>query len=330
MQRLRRNPGSTTGRVYALGASAIFAAVVCALVVATASGRPTASLLGIPTPPPTTPGTTPSPSPTPDPTLTEEPSGESRQENDAGAGPPLALNNPAPGTGRWAYSSGTGERFGHGGVLRPYRVAVEAGLPVSLADFTAVVDATLGDYRGWASTGQVQFQRVSGTANFTVMLASPWTAYRLCQSVVDIRISGVPYTSCQAGAQIVINSDRYLTGSPGRFTGPLSVYRHYVINHEVGHRLGYGHVLCPGAGRLAPVMQKQTLGLQGCLPNAWPYPNNPAPPPPTSASPSPTPSTTTSTPTPTPTTTTSTATPSTTEPEDTATPTGTPTESSSG
>ncbi len=171
--------------------------------------------------------------------------------------------------------------FGSAGAVYTFRVAVESDLPVTVPEFTGVVDTALGDYRGWAGAGTVRMLRVPGgsPSNFTVVLARPWTAYSLCQSIgIDIRVNGVPFTNCQAGATIVINADRYF-GGVGGYGAPLSVYRQYAINHEVGHRLGRGHVPCPGPGQPAPVMQQQTLGLSGCVANPWPYPTA-APPPP--------------------------------------------------
>ena len=50
----------------------------------------------------------------------------------------------------------------------------------------------------------------------------------------------------------------------------LRDYRHMVVNHETGHWLGKGHASCPRRGALAPVMQQQSKGTQGCRLNPWP------------------------------------------------------------
>jgi Protein of unknown function (DUF3152) len=228
-------------------------------------------------------------------------------EHAAGSGQPGVPSNGSP-PGQWQYADDSGPMLGGAGALYTFRVAVEAGLPVSVGEFTAVVDGALGDYRGWAGAGTVRMLRVPGgsASNFTVLLAQPWTAYSLCLSIgIDIRVGGVPFTNCQAGATVVINGDRYAGGVSG-YGASLAVYRQYAINHEVGHRLGHGHVGCPGAGQPAPVMQQQTLGLQGCVANAWPYPDAAAPPAPDpvptpipTQTPIPTPTPTPTTPTPT-------------------------------
>jgi hypothetical protein len=181
----------------------------------------------------------------------------------------------ATGPGTWVYAPGSSSVFGTGGPVTNYRVAVETGVPVSITDFAAEVDATLGDPRSWIGSGALRLQRVpAGTpAAFTVRLATGGTTQRLCAAAgLDIFWRGEPYTSCFDNTDSVINLIRYMTGIPD-YGAPLSVYRQYAINHEVGHALGHGHELCPGPGMLAPVMQQQTFGLQGCRANAWPYLN---------------------------------------------------------
>jgi hypothetical protein len=169
------------------------------------------------------------------------------------------------------FARGNGPIVGSAGPVRRYRLAIENGTPVSLAEFTMLVEAILGDPRSWIAGRDVRLRRVPGRSDFTIYLATPETAYRICRAGgVDIRRAGQPYTSCRVGGQVVINLARYMTGIEG-YGAPLPTYRQYAINHEVGHALGHGHELCPGPGQPAPVMQQQTLGLLGCVANAWPY-----------------------------------------------------------
>jgi hypothetical protein len=317
-------PANATGvrRPVFLTIAAALAVGLCAYAIVSVSTRKpgVATLTGLPLPTvelPATPGPddrisdmpSDDPGPTIGPTSTTAGSGAGRQANHGGVPEPGAA--PAPGTGLWSYAT-ISASLGSSGPVRSFRVAAEVGVPVGVDDFAATVDTVLGDRRSWIGTGEVQWRQVAGTepANLTIYLASPWTAYALCRAGgVDNRIGGTPYTNCRVGANVVINSDRYQRGASA-FTGSLAVYRGYAINHEVGHWLGRGHVLCPAAGLLAPVMQQQTLGMQGCLPNAWPYPG-PDPTPPASDTP-------TQTPTPTPS-------PSEPEPTPSSTPDETPT-----
>jgi hypothetical protein len=158
------------------------------------------------------------------------------------------------------------------GPLERFVVEVEDGVGVDGSEFAAAVEATLGDPRSWGSGGQMSFQRVgaaeaaAGDYDFRVSLVSPGSMETWCPGV-----GTGGYTSCRYGERAVINLARWETAVPD-YAGDLATYRQYVINHEVGHALGHGHEQCGGAGQLAPVMEQQTLGLQGCLKNAWPYP----------------------------------------------------------
>ncbi|MDQ1644315.1 MAG: hypothetical protein QOJ50_499 [Cryptosporangiaceae bacterium] len=154
------------------------------------------------------------------------------------------------------------------GQLMTYRVEVENGSGEDPAGFAAQVDGTLGDPRSWTAKGQWAFRRVSsGSVNFVVRLASPDTVDRIC-GAAGLDTGG--FTSCRTGQYVVLNVARWELAVPD-FAGDLDTYRHYVVNHEVGHRLKHGHEACPGAGQLAPVMMQQTYGLKGCVANGWPF-----------------------------------------------------------
>jgi hypothetical protein len=158
------------------------------------------------------------------------------------------------------------------GPLRRFAVEIEDGIEVDGVAFAEAVRATLSDPRSWGNGGRYSFQEVgaaqvaAGQYEFKVTLVSPGNMDSFCPG---LRTNG--YTSCRVGERAVINLARWATAVP-HYDGDIATYRHYVINHEVGHALGNGHQPCPGPGAVAPVMQQQTLGLDGCVKNAWPFP----------------------------------------------------------
>ncbi|MGV9938231.1 DUF3152 domain-containing protein [Streptomyces sp. NPDC003401] len=166
---------------------------------------------------------------------------------------------------------GTGQKY-------TYRVDVEQGLGLDAELFAQAVQRTLNDDRSWAHGGARTFERIhSGEPDFVITLAGPATTADWCaKSGLDTTEDNV---SCDSAAteRVMINAYRWAQGS-ATYGDEMYAYRQMLINHEVGHRLGYGHVTCDKDGDLAPVMQQQTKFLEHdgirCLPNPWPYPND--------------------------------------------------------
>ena len=175
------------------------------------------------------------------------------------------------GAGTVSVVDGSSPVYGTG-PLKRFVVEVEDGIGIDGAAFAAAVETTLGDPASWGSGGRLSFQRVgaaeaaTSSYDFKVTLVSPGSMERYCPGV-----GTGGYTSCRYGERAVINLARWATAVP-HYDGDIGTYRHYVVNHEVGHALGNCHVDCPGPGQVAPVMLQQTLGLDGCVKNAWPYP----------------------------------------------------------
>lgn len=189
------------------------------------------------------------------------------------AAPVAAAHRPdaARTTGRYLIAPGTDPAAGVGRIIR-YSVEVEQGLSVDADMFAVYVGRILNDPLGWGQGGRtLRFVRVSsGRVNLRVSLSSPALTDKECAPLqTDSAVS------CFQRGRAVINSDRWLHGSP-TYGHDLRHYRFEVINHEVGHALGHHHVHCPYPGAPAPVMVQQTKSLEGCRPNWLPYGAGPA------------------------------------------------------
>ncbi|CAM5782197.1 hypothetical protein CPER28S_00954 [Cellulomonas persica] len=176
----------------------------------------------------------------------------------------LSDDVPQHASGQLVVVPGSQSGPGTGKVTR-IRVEVEDGLAVDGERFAAAVMATLNDRRGWGADGSVSFERTDGDADLRVVLASPDLVDRMC---APLATGGK--VSCGRNGHAVLNLLRWVEGSPA-YGDDRASYRHYLVNHEVGHLLGHRHQTCPGAGRVAPLMQQQSYSVTPCTPNPWPF-----------------------------------------------------------
>ncbi|MFE7842414.1 DUF3152 domain-containing protein [Streptomyces sp. NPDC057474] len=192
-------------------------------------------------------------------------------------GKKYALAADLEGGGKFEGVKGFDKAPGAGQKYR-YRVDVEKGLGLDAELFAEAVQKTLNDDRSWAHSGGRTFERISsGTPDFVITLASPGTTATWCaKSGLDTTVDNV---SCDSAAteRVMINAYRWAQGSE-TYGDQILAYRQMLINHEIGHRLGYSHVTCDKDGELAPVMQQQSKFLTHdgitCKANPWPYPGS--------------------------------------------------------
>jgi hypothetical protein len=146
-----------------------------------------------------------------------------------------------------------------------YTVETRGAVGSDVRAFAAIARSTLADARGWSLGGAISYRQVRSGGQFRLVLATP-------AAVAAASPGCSPRWSCRVGDLVLVNEQRWNTGS-ATWTGGLARYRQYVINHEVGHWLGLGHRRCPAPGSPAPVMQQQSLRLDGCTGNTWPLPS---------------------------------------------------------
>ena len=181
----------------------------------------------------------------------------------------------------------TGQEFAYTVEIEEGVDTVEFGGDESVA---RMVDATLSNPKSWTADEAVAFRRTAEEPPaFRVSLTSPMTVRENCGYAIELEASC--YNS--ATDRVYLNLARWVRGARA-FQGDIGSYRQYLVNHEVGHAIGYpDHEPCPAEGALAPIMMQQTFGVnngdihrldpEGVVPdnddtcryNSWPFPDGP-------------------------------------------------------
>ncbi|MEO6879771.1 MAG: DUF3152 domain-containing protein [Mycobacteriaceae bacterium] len=201
---------------------------------------------------------------------------------------------PTTGAGTWHVVPGTTPRVGAGQVsTSTYTVEVEDGMDTASFGgdeaFARIVDETLDNPKSWTADKRFALQRVdTGTPTFRISLTSQATVRPDSQCGYSIELE----SSCFNGTdeRVLLNAARWVRGALP-FQGDIGSYRQYLVNHEVGHAIGFRmHQPCASAGGLAPIMMQQTFSTSNddiaslepggvvprnglsCHYNPWPFP----------------------------------------------------------
>ncbi len=200
------------------------------------------------------------------------------------------------GARTWRIVPGAEPQVGQGTTkVFTYTVEVEDGIDTTSfggdENFARMVSQTLANPKSWTHNPQFAFTRIdSGQPDFRVSLTTPMTAREGCGYEIPIETSCFnPSFGPDGQPRVFLNEARWVRGAVP-FQGDVGAYRQYLINHEVGHAIGYQrHEPCGEKDQLAPIMMQQTFSTndndnarfdpewvkpdgKSCKPNPWPYP----------------------------------------------------------
>ena len=200
----------------------------------------------------------------------------------------------------WRIVPGTTPKVGEGTAKTfTYTVEIENGIDTSGfggdEGFARMVTETLANPKSWTHDPQFAFRRIDAVdagekPDFRVSLTSPMSVREGCGYEIPIETSCYnPVYGADAEPRVFLNLARWVRGAVP-FQGDIGSYRQYLVNHEVGHAMGYNaHEPCDRNGALAPIMMQQTFSTSDddaarfdpqyvkpdgktCRFNPWPYP----------------------------------------------------------
>lgn len=150
-----------------------------------------------------------------------------------------------------------------------YNAKIAEDVNFDLNEFLQILKSVLQDPKGWRSYGYefVEGNNEKAVKKVEILLCTDKYVKKTCNT---INLSCYdPQTD-----KIYLNFNNWQGGSKSDL--PINRYREYVINHEMGHALGFEHTKCPKtAGNKASVMQQMSKGpdhIKPCVSNEWPLP----------------------------------------------------------
>lgn len=135
--------------------------------------------------------------------------------------------------------------------------AVRGAAGLDVASLTTKAQATLDNPHGWTLGGSLKFLSSSSNCNVTIWVAS-------ASEMAGFAPACAKQSTCQVGNNVVINASNWAK-APADWKGSLEEYRAELINHEIGHWLGFDHAKCSATSPVAPLAQP-TLIVSGCSP----------------------------------------------------------------
>jgi len=138
-----------------------------------------------------------------------------------------------------------------------YKISIESNIKRNLKNFKKEVDNILSHPKSW----KVNFSQNNTNYDFEIILTSAKNVKKYC------KFSGLSCADPNS-KKIWINNSRWINGAKASKLS-LKNYRIYLINHEIGHILGFSHTK-PIKNKKTEVMVQQTLGIGNGIPNPWP------------------------------------------------------------
>jgi hypothetical protein len=188
------------------------------------------------------------------------------------------------------------------GPIHSIRVEIEEGLPLEPDALGSFVLNTLNDERGWGANGHMTFIRVEGAPDIRIVFVNPEMAGTICprpheaapppiappEASPDPSLgvsagpvvvptpaaspSPEPEASCAEDGIVVVNAYYWAAGLEV-FGENRTEARAYLLNHFLGHVLGYPDATCTTSGERASVMVDHQFDIAPCLPSGWPNPS---------------------------------------------------------